>query len=259
MSERPKRSKRPERNAHRTSSQRVPAGWTRQTGPVVRRHRRRRTLVRLLLALLALAIGAVGIWLVAFSSILELRTARVSGVQGAAAKSVLDAAGLPIGLPLARVDTGAAIAAVANLPWVASVTATRRWPDTVVLTVTSREPVAVQQDTGRAVDASGRAFEPVTALAPSLVVIDAPDSALPAAVAVWLTLPADLAKQVRGMSARTRDDVNLRLDSGALVRWGGPEDGELKAAVLRRLLEDPADVYNVSAPLVPSVVPRRGS
>ncbi len=237
----------------------APQAWTRQTGPVVRRSRRRRAVLRLLLAAFLLALVAAGIWLVAFSSVLELRNARVEGVQGAAAQAVLATANLPLGKPLARVDTGAAITAVAQLPWVDTVTATRHWPDSIVLTVTEREPVAVQKSTGKGVDAAGRAFEPVSALPATLISIDAPDSALPTAVAAWLALPPDLAALVRGVTARTRDDVAFTLKSGSLVRWGTTDQVELKAAVLRLLMRDPALVYNVSAPDVPTVVPRSGS
>lgn len=237
----------------------VTQGWTRQTGPVVRRSRRRRAVLRLLLAAVLLALVAAGVWLLAFSSVLELRNTRVVGVQGAAAQAVLEVADLPVGLPLARVDTGAAIAAVAQLPWVDSVTATRRWPDSIVLTVSEREPVAIQQATGRGVDAAGRAFDPVSALPATLMTIDAPDSALPTAVAAWLALPPDLAAEVTKVSARTPDDIAFELQSGSLVRWGSPQEVALKAEVLRLLMREPALVYNVSAPDVPTVIPRSGT
>ena len=237
----------------------APQGWTRQTGPVVRRTRRRRAVLRLLLAVALIALMTGGVWLLAFSSVLELRTTQVAGVEGDAARAVLDVAALPVGLPLARVDTGAAIAAVAQLPWVDSVTATRRWPDTIVLTVSVREPVAVQKSTGRAVDAEGRAFDPISALPGTLITIDAPDAALPTAVAAWLALPPDLAAEITEVSARTRDDISFELQAGALVRWGSPDDVELKAEVLRLLMREPALVYNVSAPDVPTVIPRSGS
>lgn len=240
----------------RTTAQ--PQSWTRQTGPVLRRSRRRRAVLRLMLAALLLSLVAAGVWLLAFSSVLELRTTRVAGVQGAAADAVLKAANLPLGQPLARVDTGAAIAAVSTLPWVDSVTATRRWPDSIVLTVSQREPVAMQKSTGRGVDATGRAFEPVSELPATLISIDAPDTALPTAVAAWLALPPDLAAQVTEVSARTRDDIAFELQSGSLVRWGNPDDVELKAQVLRLLMREPALVYNVSAPDVPTVIGRSG-
>ena len=230
-------------------------GWTRETGPLVRRRRRRRTLLRSLLAVALIAMVAGGVWLLAFSSVFNLRTTRVEGVQGAAVQTVLDTAALPTGLPLSRVDTGAATAAVAQLPWVGSVTATRRWPDTIVLTVTAREPVAVQATTGEGIDREGRTFAPVSPLPTTLIEINAPDAALPAAVQAWLALPPDLAAEVRSVGASSRDDIVFRLVSGSIVRWGSAGEVELKSEVLRLLMREPAQVYNVSSPLVPTVIP----
>ena len=49
-----------------------------------------------------------------------------------------------------------------------------------------------------------------------------------------------------------RDDVVLTLRAGAAVRWGSAERADRKAQVLRSLLPVRAEVYDVSAPDLPT-------
>ena len=75
---------------------------------------------------------------------------------------------------------------------------------------------------------------------------------LTASMAALATLPPDLARKVVSVSATTRDDVEFTLRSGDVVRWGSADQPELKAEVLRALMERKADVYDVAAPEVPT-------
>lgn len=223
--------------------------------PAPRRRRRRRILVLIGLALLA---GAV-VWLVWFSSVLSVREVRVVGLPVAEVTDpreaeVLAAAAVPVGVPLARLDAAAAEQRVRDLPWVAGAEVRRGWPAEAVIAVTLRQPVAVLESDPRrmAVDADGVVFEADDALPRGLPRIRAEGPALETAVAVLQSLPDDIRDRVVTVVATTRDDVDLLLRSGDEVRWGNASQAEMKAEVLRALLGRKADMYDVSAPELPT-------
>lgn len=206
----------------------------------------------------AIAVSAT-IWLVWFSSVFAVREVRVVGVTGSPAAAVIASAAVPVGVPLAQLDADGAAARIMALPWVASVEVRRGWPSDVVLAIEPRVAIAMQARTGRAVDASGVAFDPPVPLPKGLPAIDADGVGLVAAVAVWASLPPDLVGRVIGVFASTRDDVELVLKSGAKVRWGSVEQSELKAQVLAALLQRRAEVYDVSAPSLPTTQRERAN
>jgi cell division protein FtsQ len=216
-----------------------------------RRTRRLRVLALVCAALLAAGLG----WLAWFSPVLSVKTVRVVGIEGPSANAVLRAASLPLGVPLARIDTNSAQAAVTALPWVASVEVRRGWPSELVIAVVARTPIAVLAG-GSAVDADGVTFE-AAPLPRDLPRVTAQGVGLESAMAVLSSLPADIAAKLTSLSATTRDDVDLRLRSGTLVHWGSAEQPQLKAQVLRALLRRKADVYDVSAPELPTTFKAR--
>ncbi len=215
---------------------------------------RRRRRLRIIALVLAVILVAVAVWAVWFSSLLAAKQVRVIGVDGVRADAVLAAAAVPVGVPLARIDTGRAERAVTALPWVESAEVRRGWPTEVVVAVTMREPLAtVSSGTQRlGVDADGVVFDIVGPLPKGLPKVTADGAALTETMAVLATLPADLAKRVVSASATTRDDVDLTLRSGDLVRWGNADHAAFKAEVLRALMRRKADLYDVSAPEVPT-------
>ena len=73
---------------------------------------------------------------------------------------------------------------------------------------------------------------------------------LGATLAILASLPDELRAEVSGVAARTADQVVLTLN-GAIVRWGGDSENELKASVLATLRQIPAAVYDVSTPRRP--------
>ena len=76
-----------------------------------------------------------------------------------------------------------------------------------------------------------------------------------AALAVWQELPRSLRADVASIGADTPDGVWLRLDGGALVRWGNAERTRDKVAALAavRKAEAHAEVYDVASPGTPAV------
>jgi cell division protein FtsQ len=152
---------------------------------------------------------------------------------------------------------------VARLPQVASVEVTRNWPDSVVVTVVERVPVAVVGPPERRslVDADGVLFDTVTGSAPEGVVpleVATPgpdDPATLAGTAALSELPDAVREQVEGAAAAGPDDISLTLTDGTLVLWGDASESGAKAAALVGLLQqidaerlEPAATIDVSTP-----------
>lgn len=213
---------------------------------------RRRRLVRALVIVLIASLFAAAVWVVGFSTVLAAKEVRVIGVEGVAADQVRSVAAIPVGVPLARIDTGRAQAAVLALPWVATADVRRGWPGEVVIAVEARVAIAALEGSADAVDATGTAFAPLGRVDPALPRVRATGVGLATAMAVLSGLPDDLARRVALVAATTRDNVELTLRSGALVRWGSQDQADFKAEVLRALLREKRDMYDVSAPELPT-------
>lgn len=222
--------------------------------PALGARRPRRRWLRVVLVLMAILVIASAVWAVWFSSLLAATGVRVVGVEGARADAALAAAAIPVGMPLARIDTAPAERAVRALPWVLDADVRRGWPGEIVVAVTPRTPIAViVAASGRSgVDSEGVVFPAAGALPKGLPTVTAEGVGLTASMAALATLPADLARRVVSVSATTRDDIELTLRSGDVVRWGSADQPELKAEVLRALMQRKADVYDVAAPEVPT-------
>jgi cell division protein FtsQ len=203
-------------------------------------------------------LGVTG-WLVGFSSVFAVRTVTVTGLGDTGEQAaVLAAAGVPVGVPLARVDTGGPVDRVAAIPTIASVSVSRSWPSTVVVSVQRKVAVlAIKNPQGQlqVVDANGVPFETVSALPPGVAEVNAasavPDpEGIKAAISVLQLLPADRRAQVSGLTVTSADLVTLQLGSVNVV-WGGLADGPKKLAVLEALLRTNPAVVDVSAPDTP--------
>ena len=219
--------------------------------------RRPRTLLAVVAAVVLVA--GVLVWLVGFSSALPTRTVTVTGLADAAEQqAVAEAAAVPVGTPLARVDTGGAVERVARIPTIASVSVNRSWPTTVVVSVQRKVPVlGVKNPQGQlqVVDASGVPFETVTALPPGVAQVnaasDAPDPAgVQAAISVLQLLSPERRAEVSGVTVTSADLVTLQLGKVSVV-WGGLADGPKKLAILEVLLKTNPAVVDVSAPDTP--------
>lgn len=259
----------------------------RSTPPTPVRRRRFARLRRPWIVVTALALvvllGAGG-YVLGFTSVVAARSVEVTGVRegvGSAA-AVEEAAALPLGGPMLRVDTAGAVERVEGMRWVREATLTRGWT-TGVLTVDviPREDAAVIRGPRGEVevsDADGVVFrdlddqeieqleaaeagEGAVGQVDGLPVIDvASDDADPAdiaaAVAVWQDLPEELSEQVSGVGLAGAQ-VQLTLTDGIVVTWGTGDRHEAKTRIVSTLLDqpqvrqapDPAQVeIDVSAP-----------
>jgi cell division protein FtsQ len=239
----------------------------RRTGAPVTRLRSRRRLSAprrraLQLAAAALLLVVLG-WALWSGPLLSVRSVQVDGATTLPADLVREAAGVPDGTPLLRVDVDAARDAVAELPQVESVTVTRGWPSRVVITLVERTPLAVVGEPGRRslLDARGVLFDTVTGEPPAGVVpleVADPgpdDLATTAALAAIEALPAALREQVAAARAPDAAGIELTLTDGTLVLWGdageSPEKAEILESLLGRMADgtlQPAAELDVSAP-----------
>lgn len=226
-----------------------------------RRARRATSVRRLGWVLLAVAPLALAAWLLLGSPWLVVDEVVVQGQHRLTTAQVLRAAAVRQGTPLARVDTDAVAARVRGLGPVAEVSVTRSWPHTLRLTLVERAPVAAVPQ-GRQfvlVDADGVVVGHATAVPAGLVRLTVAhpgpdDGATTSALAVLDGLPKALRGLVSAVRAPSAEQVTLVLEDGRLVVWGGPSDGEAKAAVLVPLLKMRGHVFDVSSP---DVVTRR--
>ncbi|WP_293787448.1 cell division protein FtsQ/DivIB [uncultured Aeromicrobium sp.] len=225
----------------------------------LKRRRRRRWIRAVLIALVAALIGA-GVWVVWFSGLLVAQQVRVTGVEHLTEEQVQQAADVPLGTPLARLDTEDVVARVGELAPARRVQVSRSWPDTVVVTVTERSPAAWISRDGRPweVDAEGVIFLPVDSPEPGLpeLRVDPDDAdAVAAAARVAHDLrdtDPTLAGQLAAIGAETQDSVELAFLDGRTVVWGSAADPGAKIRVLKVLLDVPASVYDVSVPTRPT-------
>lgn len=219
--------------------------------------RRRRWRIFRWSLLVAVVLVSAAIWIAWFSSVLVIRKVEVSGVSGILVNRVLESAEVPIGLQMARLDVGEVNAGIATLPWVQSSAVVRAWPRGVVLIVQPRVAVAELEGSSAVVASDGAVFVPPEPIQPGLPKIRGDGVGIVTAVRVLETIPQDLRSRVALISATTRDDAEIFLDSGIAIRWGSAERPMLKARVLAALMKTRARVYDVSAPELPTTIGQR--
>ena len=235
------------------------------------RHRLRRARPWLLTLLLAAAGGGIA-WLFFFSTTFAANSVEVAGSTRVDDLTIRNAAQVPLGGPLARVDLDSIEERVADLPPLADVRVSRAWPHAVRITVTDRVPVAALATSGRwrLVDADGFVWGRSASAPRDLPKVRAGKGvrreAVREAARVVTALPRGLAAEVAEIEVRTIDQITLQLADGLTVRWGSAERSALKAEVLAAMVssdealvigegEDaqPAGVVDVSVPTQPTV------
>ncbi len=210
-----------------------------QEPPRTRRHR------RLLLALIVvgvLAIAATLTWVVAFSSLLGVRSIEVHGNQLLTYSQVRAASGIVRGTPLVRLDTADVTRNVEKLREVDSAQVSTSFPSTVSITIVERSPVGfVHTDNGdQLIDRAGVHFRTVPQ-APSAL----PRFVLPSGAAARSTgaavatvagaLSDSLRKDVNSIQALDPSSITLVLRGGVVVRWGSADRSAEKARILPTL------------------------
>ena len=224
-----------------------------------RQWRRRWLALRYVVVLvLAAALAAGLVYTVWFSSLLSVKGVAISGTHTLTEQRVRAAAKVPIGKPLIGVDLGAIHQRIAALAPVDSVDVTRRWPDEIAIKVTERTPVAVVTIGGHkhALDRDGVVFLAGSQVPKGLPGIVTPEgtsqSALREAAQIVTSLDPEVAKLVDHVEVESVDQISLALKGGRTVIWGSASDSATKAQVLKALLQQKAQTYDVSVPGQPT-------
>ncbi len=226
---------------------------------------RRRSRVRLvtLIALLTVTVlVAGGDWLV-HQPFLRARHVEVLGLHHETRAQVLSVSGLDSEPPMIDVRGAAIAQRLRVFPWVASARVTLHWPDTVVVSVTERRPVAVAYDANHVlqyVDASGRDLgrAPLHANLPTLRYLDPSSRTWPFtragynAALVASRLPTAFRAQVSVVEVTSSGSVTLQMTTPVTFLLGLPSDLTDKfvsvASVIAHATLQPGDVVDVRAP-----------
>jgi cell division protein FtsQ len=194
----------------------------------------------------------------AFSPILSVRTIEVDGAMRVSSDAVVQGLQPIVGSPFPLVDQSAIKAELVKYPLIESYSVESRPPDTLVVKLVERTPVGVI-DTGEGftvVDAAGVVIEASNTQPTGYPLIEVPDGVssegFQSAAGVLRAMPDELRQKVASVTAKTHDDVTLKLrDTDATVLWGSADDGAFKTLALERLMAatDPATVaqYDVSS------------
>jgi cell division protein FtsQ len=196
-------------------------------------------------------------WLVAFSSVLGVRSVNVVGTRVLTAGQVRAVAGIRAGTPLARLDLGAVSSRLSAVAPIRSVTVTRSYPSSVTIRITERVAVGYRPvDPGAGggsvllVDRDDVAFRTVSAAPKNLPRLLVPATGAPSAAAALVAgaLPAKLASLLSAISAPSEESVTLTLRDGRSVLWGGTDRSSDKARLLSVLLGQPGRYFDLSDP-----------
>lgn len=232
-----------------------------------RRARLRRTLVALVVLLVAVALAAVE-----RSTLVALERIDVVGTTRLDASEVRDALDLEPGTSILRLRLGAARERVVALALVRDADVSRSGARSVRVTVEERAAVLVARGGGvqRLVDREGVVIatgaDPTLAVvrlavAPPAVGADVEGSPVLAdALTLWRGLSGPVRADLVRIDALEADDLTLLLADGTRVRIGRPERLDEKVRALGAILEDlgdvPAAVVDVRSPTAPVIVPR---
>jgi cell division protein FtsQ len=198
--------------------------------------------------------------MVEFSPVLVTHSVRVEGVPVGEVSTIVGRADVPMGTPLAKVDTLAIARRVIATRTLAEVTVSRSWPSTIVISARLRVPVlAVKDPQGQVqvVDSQGDAYAIVSAPpkgVPLISTVESPPSkeSLRAAISVLQALPSGQRSAVTDVAVLGANMVTFKLGAVSVV-WGGESEPELKVKVMTDLLRQKGvGTIDVSAPHTPA-------
>lgn len=221
-------------------------------------------------AVVSLLSGAAAIWVLYGSGWLRVTQVEVSGTTVLTAAQVREAARVPLGDPLASVDTDAIEERLlTRLKRIESVDVVRSWPHAIGLKVTERRPKVLLEKSGKfiEIDGTGVRFATVDQAVPGVPRLVVESSGSPAgrrfgverlereAARVAADLPAEVRRDTRAIRVRSYDSITVELTDDRTIAWGSGERGEAKARTLVALLKAAggAKHFDVSAPAAPAV------
>ncbi|CAN5216563.1 hypothetical protein BH11ACT2_BH11ACT2_02100 [soil metagenome] len=212
---------------------------------------------------IVLLLGAM-LLIAVYSPLLSLQKVTVKGTSRVDSAEVTSALSDQMGKPLALIDFDEITRRLGALPLIRSYSTETVPPNTLVIRVTEREPVAVMASGSRwnLVDPAGVVVQTVADAPAGLPVIDAGAAgsrSFTAAAEVLLEMPADLLKRIGSISATTQDDVTFTFSkTKQKVIWGNSERGGQKASALKALItsqkKNTKVDFNVASPDIALVI-----
>ena len=212
----------------------------------VRRDQGKRRLKRFTVALGVVAV-VVAAAVATQTALLDVDRVGIDGVGHTTAADVRRVAGISPGDTMVGVDVGGAAARVEDLPWVEEATVARRWPGTVEIHVTEREPLAMLEVAGgrvALVDDDGRVLEVTRQPPAGLPEVTgvrgriAEGDELGRATRDALAILRALRERLPGVVASVSSDLDAALAAGGEIRFGSTEDLDDKIVAVETVLAD---------------------
>jgi len=224
-----------------------------------KRRRQRRLRIAAAVAGLVLILGFVT-WLVVFSPAFSADRVEVTGNTQVDPAIIVEAAQVPLGKPLVRVDTDAIREKVEELDAVESAEVTRHLTGVVEIHIAERSAVFAWVDGELVilVDAAGKAFVTVAAIPDGLLgaTMVEPSERMLADTATAVAALGPLRDMVTGITVTSIDHIEFSLTTGAVLLWGSADQSDVKAEVAEKLITSVvAGHYDVSAPAHPATRP----
>lgn len=218
------------------------------------------TIKRLLLPLLV--VGILG-YILGWSSLLEVRDIKVSGVKGSKTlteKKVIKGSGIQLGDKLARINSGDVARSLKNYPEIEKVKINRKPLHSVEIVVNLRSiDVAIATNTGKFLlgDSSGVTFAEVARAPRGIPVITGDRRFLDDGMSIYYSLPKKIRDRVDTISLPSRASIAFSLRGGMTILWGSATEFEAKLVVLDALIKAPenkkARFIDIATPLTPTV------
>ncbi len=239
---------------------------------VTRQLGRRR--LRVLVVAGALCAAAAIALVVLHSGLFSAQHIEVQGSVHTGSATVIGVAGLSQHPPLIDLSPSEISARLERLPWIQSATVDVRWPDSVVVKIAERKPVATIATGSKValIDGSGRVLAYVGQPPPSTVSLQvagstrppgAPGASVPSSDAAALTVassvPPLLEGRVRAVRTGARGSVSLDLGDGISASLGTlsqlPEKFEALASLLTGAQIKAPALIDLTVPDEPVVTP----
>jgi cell division protein FtsQ len=193
-------------------------------------------------ALVALPVVVVAAFVIAsYTPLFRLRDIRVEGATALSREQVIELAGVGPGTNVFHLNTAATEAALTADPWIAVATVERHLPDTVVIRVQERTPIAQTSagSTPMAIAGDGVVLpEAPTVGLPEIraSIGELPETTRSAAARALSAMEPVLRARVGSVVAEPTGALVMDLAGGLTVQYGGPGDEVAKAAALRSVL-----------------------
>ena len=209
------------------------------------------------LFVLLLAITASIIYIGWYSTLLTVKKIEVRGNQVVSQESILELAQIESNIQLLRVNVSQTSQRIKTISQIKTVDVRRGWPETLVIEVVERTPLAVTDIVeGRfLIDETGVAYQPVTPEANLPLIFGSDDQNRAIGIKAWQSFPTWLQAEVVSTTVDNPNSIWFLLTSGRRVEWGNLEKANEKAAVLKVLRRMASSTYDVSTPEVPVVKP----